>query len=125
MLKVTFCVRRRPDLTREEFDRYWFGQHAPLVRAQSEVLGIKRYVQTVPLADAAAQERLRSSRGAEVTDLDGCAEIWFDSMEAHLAARKTPEGMRAAQLLVEDERRFVDLGRSQLWYGTERPIIER
>ncbi|HKY94368.1 MAG TPA: EthD domain-containing protein [Kiloniellales bacterium] len=124
MLKFSYWVRRRPELTREEFDRYWFEQHAPLVRAHREALGIKRYIQTIALPDQEAQQRLRASRGAEAFDYDGCTEVWFESMEAHLAARKTPAGMLAAQLLIEDERRFIDLGRSQLWYGTERPIIE-
>jgi uncharacterized protein (TIGR02118 family) len=124
MLKLTYCLRRRPELTRAEFDRYWIERHAPLVRAHSEALGIKRYIQTVTWPDPAAQQRLRASRGAAEADFDGYTEVWFESMEAHLAARTTPEGKRAAQLLVEDEQRFVDLGRSLLWYGTERPIIE-
>ena len=124
MLKLTYCVRRRPDLTREEFDRYWIEQHAPLVRDHSAALGIKRYIQTIAWPDPEAQQRLRASRGAAEADFDGSAEVWYESMEAHLAARQTPEGKRALQLLLEDERRFIDLGRSQLWYGTERPIIE-
>lgn len=123
MLKLIYCVTRRADFTRAAFDRYWFEQHAPLVRAHRRALGIKHYVQTVPLADAAAQERLRASRGSVPVDFDGLTEVWYESMEAHLAARKTPDGMKALQLLVEDERRFVDLGRSQLWYGTERSIV--
>jgi uncharacterized protein (TIGR02118 family) len=123
MLKVMYCVRRRPELTREEFDRYWIEHHAPLVRAHGDLLGMKRYIQTVPLADSEAQRRLQASRGAEVVDWDGCAELWYDDMETHLAVRKTPEGARAVQRLIEDERRFIDLGRAQLWYGIERPII--
>jgi uncharacterized protein (TIGR02118 family) len=123
MLKLIMCVKRRSDLTREEFDRHWIGNHAPLVRANRDFLGIRRYVQTVPLANAEAQRRIQASRGSEPVDFDGCAEIWYNDLETHLAARNTPEGARALQLLIEDERRFVDLGRSQLWYGTERPVI--
>jgi uncharacterized protein (TIGR02118 family) len=123
MLKLIYCVKRRPELTREEFDRHWIEHHAPLVRAQRELLGIRRYIQTVPLANPEAQRGLQASRGTEAVDFDGCAEVWYDDWETHLAARKTPEGVRALQLLIEDERRFIDLGRSQLWYGTERSII--
>jgi uncharacterized protein (TIGR02118 family) len=123
MLKLIMCVRRRPDLTREEFDRHWIERHAPLVRAHRDALGIRRYIQTVPLANPEAQYRLQASRGTEAVDFDGCAELWYDDLETHFAARKTPEGARALQLLIEDERRFVDIGRAQLWYGTERSII--
>ena len=31
MIKLTFCLRRLPHLTREEFQTYWREQHAPLV----------------------------------------------------------------------------------------------
>ena len=46
-----------------------------------------------------------------------------DDMETHLAARKTAEGAKAILELIEDERRFVDLSRSQLWYCEERTIL--
>lgn len=123
MLKVMYSVRRRSELTREEFDRYWIEHHAPLVRAHQDLLGIRRYIQTVPLANPEAQRALRASRGAEAVDYDGLTEVWYDDLETHLAVRKTPEGARAVQRLIEDERRFIDLGSAQLWYGMERSII--
>jgi uncharacterized protein (TIGR02118 family) len=125
MLKLIMCVKRRPELTREEFDRHWIERHAPLVRAHRAPLGIKRYVQTVPLDNRAAQAAIQAGRGAEAVDFDGCGELWWDDLETHLAARKTPEGAAALRLLIEDERRFVDLGQSQLWYGTERLVIPK
>ncbi|ENU7188555.1 hypothetical protein ACFIC9_004623, partial [Salmonella enterica] len=45
------------------------------------------------------------------------------SLESHLAARKTEEGLSALQVLIDDEGKFVDLERSQLWYGEERCVI--
>jgi uncharacterized protein (TIGR02118 family) len=123
MLKLIMCVRRLPELTREEFDRHWRDKHAPLVRRHSAVLGIRKYIQTIPLPNPVAQTSLQSGRGTEPVDFDGCAELWWDDLESHLAARKTPEGLRALQKLIEDERRFVDLSRSQLWYGQERTVL--
>lgn len=55
MLKLVMCVKRRAHLTREEFDHYWRNQHASLVVKHSERLGIRKYIQTVPLANSAAQ----------------------------------------------------------------------
>jgi len=54
---------------------------------------------------------------------DGCAELWWDSLDTHLAVRKTTEGKGALQALIADEMTFVDLEKSQLWYGEERSII--
>ncbi|WDW70983.1 EthD domain-containing protein [Salmonella enterica] len=59
MLKLVMCVKRRAHLTREEFDHYWRNQHASLVVKHSERLGIRKYIQTVPLANSAAQSALQ------------------------------------------------------------------
>ena len=123
MLKLTMCVKRLPHLTREEFDTYWRDHHGPLVRSHQKVLRIRRYVQTSLLDNHLAQEAIRASRGTLEVDFDGCAELWWNSLEDHAAARKTNEGAAILRELIDDERKFVDLSRSQLWYGTERQII--
>ena len=33
-----------------------------------------------------------------------------------------PAGVQAGRLLLEDERKFIDLARSPLWWGEERVI---
>ena len=123
MLKLTMCVRRLPHLTRQAFDAYWLNHHGPLVRSHKDALRIRRYVQTLTIDDPIAQERIRAGRDALKVEFDGYAELWWDSLDDHIAARKTPEGDAALRELLEDERRFVDLPCSQLWYGTERQVI--
>ncbi|MCJ9430087.1 EthD domain-containing protein [Kordiimonas marina] len=123
MLKLTMLVRRAPQLSHMEFDHHWRTTHAALVREHAEVLHIRRYIQTAPLENAGLQEALRAGRGALPADYDGCAELWWDSLEDHRAARETPEGLAALQALIADEKQFVDLTRSHLWYGTEREIV--
>ncbi len=124
MLKLIMCVKRHPHLTREEFDHHWCNNHAPLVIKHSETLGIRKYIQTVPFANNTAQHALRQTRQSAAVDFDGCAELWWDNLESHLAARKTDEGLKALQELIDDERKFVNLAHSQLWYGEERHIID-
>lgn len=123
MLKLIMCSTRLPHLTRAEFDLHWRETHAPLVIRHAPLLGIRRYIQTVPYADPAAQAQLQQGRGTLPVDFDGCAELWWDDMPSHLAARASQEGLAALRELIEDEKRFVDLSRSQLWYGTERSIV--
>ena len=123
MIKLIGCARRLPHLSHEEFDTYWRDHHAPLVRSFSAVLRIKRYIQTSTLMEPAIQEAIRGSRGAIKAAFDGYAELWWDSLAEMAAVRQTDEGAAALRTLLEDERRFVDLRRSQFWYGTERPII--
>jgi uncharacterized protein (TIGR02118 family) len=122
MIKVTMLMKRLPHLTFDEFDAYWRDHHGPLVSSFAEVLRIKRYVQTPAVQDPDIQERARASRNMAEAFFDGTAELWWDSFE-DLAARKSEESAKALRALVEDERKFIDLARSQLWYGTPREFI--
>ena len=123
VVKLVFCVRRRPDLSRDEFQRYWREHHAPLVRGHRAVLHIRRYVQvhTLPVGASAA---LAASRGVEDEEYDGVAELWWDSLEDLAAAVATPEGQRAGAELLEDERRFIDLARSPIFLAEEHVVVD-
>ncbi len=67
---------------------------------------------------------LATSRGT-VEAFDGLAEIWWDSLEAFVAASTSDEGQRANAILAEDETRFIDLARSSIFLTEERAILER
>jgi uncharacterized protein (TIGR02118 family) len=122
MIKLVFCLRRLPSLTREEFQRHWYDRHAPLVRSHAKTLRIRRYVQTHTLTDP-ANDLLQASRGGPDA-YDGVAELWWDDVAALAGATATEEGRAAGLALLEDERRFIDLARSALFVAQERPIIE-
>jgi uncharacterized protein (TIGR02118 family) len=120
MIKLTFCLHRLPNLSREAFQDYWFNKHAPLVAKHSKVLRIRRYVQmhalTTPFNDA-----IRASREAPEM-YDGVAELWWDSID-DLTAPPTQESQAAGLALLEDERKFIDLARSPLFLGEEKVIV--
>jgi len=121
MIKLTFCLVRAPHLTREAFQAYWFDTHAPLVKRHQRVLGIRRYVQLHSL-DPAASEDIRRSRGAP-EQYDGVAQLWWDSFEDLAERLAQPAAADAGRELLEDERKFIDLPRSPLWWGEEKVII--
>jgi uncharacterized protein (TIGR02118 family) len=119
MIKLTYCLVRRPSLSRAEFQRYWLETHAPLVASVKDVLKIRRYVQLHSLPpDVSAP--LRGSRGGP-EEFDGVAQLWWDSFED--MAQPGPEARSAGELLLEDERQFIDLARSPLWWGEEKEIF--
>jgi uncharacterized protein (TIGR02118 family) len=121
VIKLIFALRRRSDLTRDEFQRYWLEQHGPLVRSYADVLGIRRYVQAHTFPDP-FHAALRASRQAP-EPFDGVAELWFDNVEAIGAAASTEAGLAAGLALLEDERRFIDHERSPLWFAEEHELI--
>jgi len=123
MLKLSFCLRRLPHLSREAFQDYWLNQHGPLVQRHAQALRIRRYLQLHSLDDALTAG-LRKARGAP-EPYDGVAELWFDSVEDLTAARHDKAARAAGAALIEDERKFIDLANSPLWLAEEHPIFER
>jgi uncharacterized protein (TIGR02118 family) len=121
VIKLTFAVRRRPDMVLSEFHHYWRDEHGPLVRSLQPVLRIRRYVQTQRM-DTPVNDALRAGRGT-LEPFDGIAELWWDDLDDLVAATSSPEGSAAGQCLLEDEMRFIDLERSALWFGQEVEII--
>jgi uncharacterized protein (TIGR02118 family) len=124
LIKLVFTIRRREGMTREEFQRYWRDEHAQLVERHAEVLRIRRYVQT-HARDTEADAALAGARGSEPGHYDGVAEIWWDSVEDLLEVSSSEEGQVAANALLEDERRFIDLPSSPIWLGEVNVVIER
>ena len=123
MIKMVYCLRRRPELSREEFQRYWRETHAPLVQKYAQALNLRRYVQ-VRTSEHPVNDALRESRGA-MEPYDGVAELWWDSADSMATAMASAEGRKAGQALLEDEKRFIDVERSALWIGQEHAFVER
>ena len=121
MIKVIFCLRRRADMSLEDFQRYWREVHGPLVAKHRKALRIARYVQ-VHSSDDAMSARLGRFRGA-AEPYDGVAEIWYESREALETLGDDPAGRAASRTLLEDEKQFVDLERSAIWIGDEVEVI--
>jgi uncharacterized protein (TIGR02118 family) len=122
MICITFLLRRKPDMAPEEFHRYWRDEHGPLARSHAEGLGMLRYTQLHSL-DPVTSDALRIGRDCEPAPWDGVALVWFESLDALAAAASTEAGRAAGAALLEDERRFLDLPRCQIWITEEHPVI--
>lgn len=121
MVKMIFVIRRLSHLSTEAFHRYWREKHGPLARKHLPALRVKRYVQTHTV-DTPFNEILRESRGGG-EPYDGVVELWWDSIETLEEAFATPEGAQASQELLEDEKKFIDLPRSSMWFAEEEVFI--
>jgi uncharacterized protein (TIGR02118 family) len=121
MLKFIYCVRKRPEMTAQEFRRYWLENHGPLVRRYAKVLRAKRYVQShtldTPLNQAAQVPRKTKA------PYDGITEMWWDKPEDLIEALSTAEGQEVNRLLAEDEARFCDLPNCSVFFTEEHTIF--
>lgn len=108
MVKLIYCISKKPDLSVDEFQRYWREKHAPIAGA---IPGLRRYVQShvVPAL---------YDRGLALP-YDGAAELWFDDIDALRAAMRSPETAAA----LEDEKNFIDHTRVASFVTTEHVIV--
>ena len=95
MVKLIYCITRKPGLSIDEFQRYWRETHGPIA---ARLPGLRRYVQCHVLPE------LYDRPSAEGPAYDGAAELWFDDLDALREAMRSPE-VQAAR---EDERNFID-----------------
>ena len=121
MIKLVFALRRRPDLTFEEFQTYWRQTHAPLVAERAEVLKIKRYVQVHTRDLEGLHAAFRKRNGGAPEPFDGVAELWFDSLDD--MGGDDPARRQAQAELLADEANFIDLPNSPMWLADEHEIV--
>jgi uncharacterized protein (TIGR02118 family) len=118
VLKLTFCLRRLPSLSLEEFQDYWLNKHGPLVRSLQPALGMVRYVQVHRL-DSDLADGMQHVRGAP-EPYDGVAELWWPDLASAERAAASPE-FRVEQL--NDTQQFVDVERLQGFVAEENRVI--
>jgi uncharacterized protein (TIGR02118 family) len=122
MIKMVYCLRRLPGMSREEFQRYWREKHGPLVRKHAATLRIRRYVQVHTGYDE-LNANFQSTHGSP-EPYDGVAELWWDSLDDRVQATPSPERQRAGAELFEDEKKFIDHSRSPAWFADEHVFVD-
>lgn len=122
MIKIIFCLKRQPTLSLAAFHGYWLEKHAPLVREAAPTLRIRRYTQSHYFSDPRLSAAV-AARGCEAGLYDGVAELWWDSVEDIIAAGASPEGRASGRRLLADEKNFIDLANSTLFYARDHEIV--
>lgn len=117
MIALIVAARRRPDLTREEFEDHWLNRHGPLVLSVPEFAKyLKRYVLHPFDADGEGQALVLGA----TPEYDGVGELWFDSHASMVAAFNEP---RYLEIIRPDEDRFLD--RDDCLSFVTRPLIQK
>jgi uncharacterized protein (TIGR02118 family) len=107
VIKLVYCIGKKPGMADAEFFRYWEQVHGPI---GARIPGLRRLVQS---------RRLTVPGDSRAADYDGMAELWFDDLAALLAARGSAE-WRAAST---DEAHFIDPQRTAYFVSEEHIIV--
>lgn len=108
MIKLVYCITKKAALTDQQFFDYWENIHGPI---GARIPGVRRLVQS---------RRLTVAGDTRQPDFDGVAELWFDSIEDLLAARKSAEWKASSA----DETNFIDHSRTAYFVSEEHVIFD-
>jgi uncharacterized protein (TIGR02118 family) len=109
MVKVVYCVTKKPGLTDEEFFDYWENIHGSI---GARIPGLRKLVQSHRLSVPGDKYR---------PDYDGMAELWFDDVEALRWARRSPEWKASS----EDEANFINHSKVAYFVTEEHIILDK
>lgn len=109
MVKLVYCITRKPGLTDEEFFHYWKNVHG---RLGSRIPRLQKLVQS---------HRLLIAHDQHHPDYDGVAELWFNNIGDLLAARQSAEWKASS----EDEVNFIDHNKTAYFVAEEHIILDR
>ena len=123
MVKISYLMRRLPHLTRDEFQRYWSEKHPQAAPSDAfSTLGVKRYVQVLPL-ETDARDLVIGPRTGLVEPFDGIAELWVESEEALARDWSTDQVREYVNIFFEDEKNFIDWTRSTILVSAENIVM--
>jgi len=109
MIKLVYCITKKSGLSDEEFFRYWKDVHGPI---GARIPGLRRLVQS---------HRISVPDDKLSPNYDGMAELWFDDVNALLAARQSPEWKAST----EDELNFIDHEKVAYFVSQEHVLASR
>lgn len=107
MIKRFVILRRKPEMSIEEFRNHWETIHGPLI---AKIPGLIKYL----------QYHVRSEQ-LDNTDapIDGIAELWFESEESQRKAYETQE----YQAVVKDEPNLFEMNSHHVHPVTTEKIV--
>lgn len=109
MIKLVYCISRKPGLSEQEFFGYWEHTHGPI---GARIPGLRKLVQS---------HGIKIPGDVRSPDYDGMAELWFDDVDALLAARRSPEWKAST----EDERNFIDHSKVAYFVSEEHVVFDK
>ncbi len=108
MVKLVYCITKKAGHSDERFVHYWKNIHGPI---GARIPGLRRLVQS---------RRVVVPGDKRSPDYDGMAELWFDDIDALLAARESAEWKAST----DDEANFIDHSKVAYFVSEEHVILD-
>jgi hypothetical protein len=106
VLKAVVLLKRKKELTREQFIHHYENNHVPLVRELLPTIG--KYVRNYLSESSVSAGRQAAAASAPAPYFDVITEIWFRDQGAYDRFIADLNDPGTSKRLQEDEERFLD-----------------
>ena len=118
MIKLVYCVRKKEELSDEEFRRLWKDKWAPRMAIFARRAGAVRWAQSTTL-------RIEANTGLQrvhglADPFDGVAEVWWEKGTAFQDGNPPEHAMSELEQLREVGAEMVDYAKSHCFFVEER-----
>jgi len=119
MIRFINCVRRRQDISLQEFRRYWNSPEIEtLYERLNAIVQPLRFSRNLTL-QVGANELIREERGSG-EPFDGTIEFWWHDASDLLRKYDSDEARRIRENMLDLQERFIDMGGCRAFF-TEYP----
>ena len=115
MIRFLHCVKRRPELSPEEFRRRWndpaFGDLIDQVAAATGAIRVERNLTLIIEQNV----ELMLERGS-AEPFDATLEVWWESGQSLNALSNSPAFEAMLDAMTEQQRQFIDFSASRRFF---------
>ena len=120
MIRYINCVRKREDISQDEFRRYWNSpEFQQLFEKMFLVVKPKGFAKNLTL-QVSANEDLRQYRGS-AEPFDATIEYWWDNASELMENWDTPQAIDFYNQMLEFQKQFIDIEKCHAFFSEYEP----
>ncbi len=115
MIRFINCIKKRDDISIEDFRIYWHSQEFEnLLQRVIDITKANHFAKNLTL-DVDANVMIQEDRGGG-EPFDGIIEYWWDKGSELMNLYNTDEAKQVRQQMIEYQRQFIDLAASSAFF---------
>ncbi len=123
MITLNHLVRKKSDVSAQDFQRFWLGEHAERRLACAPRLGIRKLTKCETLHDDEVNQTLQQIYGTAADAYDFVDQMVINDLADFKKGIADTEVRDAFVSTHKSESEWVDHGRSDYWFSIEVPQV--
>lgn len=123
MITFNYFLRKKSDISSDQFRSYWLEDHTDASLALVEKLGVRRYTKCETKHEDDVTIALQQMYGSATDSYDFVDQMVINDLEEFKKGLDDPEIQKELKQLHEKSRAYVDIGRSDIWFSIDVPQV--